>query len=953
MLSLFSYNDTTMNNMFRDLSEYENLNVKELLLHHRIEEIQNTKKNTKVEKMKQENLKKKQQKLIDDDKKRLDYYKQFTFVTEEIIEELRNFKTDYGKERMKYKLIQLAVKNEDTPTIIELFLQIIHSEPTNENERKLKKKIQKKMDEIDYKKYQFQHLSNRLPPLDFYNEYQKKLDPWQVDVLNQVDKGQNVLICARTSMGKTWLSMYPALIGKKTLFIVPTKPLAYQVCSVFKKFLNGKTSILVKDYFQTCQDSVVLVGTPQEIERNLPILDMDFEFLVCDEVHNLNNYDGDCYERLIKIFSPFCKFMALSATIGNSHEIKQWFETISGNSVKLIQYSTRFLNHQRHIWSDGTLEKIHPFSCLRFEDITNEFLQKNLPLTPKDNIEIFKCLQKELGKKETADIQVRNIFKEDNKRLTLDDSKYYEDILKKEIIKLKKNNPEKVKEILEKFYKDVVYDDDINLYSLFKQIKNSNLTPCILFQLNSDYCKEIFQKIVYYLENLEKKSHPYYYDNLEYLADYYKKFMEKSKKIESGIKLGKDEDKDKKDQILKEFHLKETQIFQNDFTSRIEKQKKTVRQDTTITSKIKNIQIRNLDKQLHQILETNTIKFYDKFEKHPEFCMNTNEPMTAQTIRTIKKQIQENLKITVEYTNVFMQGLKRGIGIYTEDMPEIYNQIVQSLAQNKQLGFVISDKTLGLGINMGFRSSCIFGYKDSKYFSKNDYEQLIGRAGRRGQDTEGHIIYCDVDWKTLMRGELGTIMGEQNIIYDYNVVTKISKHTPEQISNVFKNFLNKNIPKIDSTNISTTFYDNPIDNKLLWQLKEYKNRSHILINNLDKLEMMYTVNESQVIKTDMYLSFIKLLVFIFKQLEENCSKSIDISHDTVSFDDYYTDYFKEFKSTKFTKNTYIKLTYEILYIIQTIHNLIKDCRYYQNISLVLNNVFKYIIQIINNNQTLN
>ena len=80
-------------------------------------------------------------------------------------------------------------------------------------------------------------------------------------------------------------------------------------------------------------------------------------------------------------------------------------------------------------------------------------------------------------------------------------------------------------------------------------------------------------------------------------------------------------------------------------------------------------------------------------------------------------------------------------------MPPTYNMIVQSLAQNGKLGFVIADVSLALGINMPFRSSCILGYKDSNHFDVYNYLQMIGRSGRRGQDREGHIIYGNVDWK--------------------------------------------------------------------------------------------------------------------------------------------------------------------------------------------------------------
>ena len=945
MLSLFTYDDNNMNNMFRDLAEYENLNVKDMLLAHKTEE-KSKKSTSKIEKIRAENNKNKEQKLIDDDKKRLEYYNQFKNIDENLIEELKFFKTSWGKERMKFKLLNLAVKNENTSSIIELFLQIIHSEPINDFETKLKRRIQKKMDKIDYKKYQFQYLYNRLPPLDFYNDYQKKLDDWQIKVLKLIDQNKNIIVCARTSMGKTWLSMYPALIGKKTLFIVPTKPLAYQVCSVFKKFLNGKTSIIVKDYFQKSNEEIVLVGTPREIEQKLPNIKNDFDLIVCDEVHNLNNYDGDCYERLIKLFSHRSSILALSATIGNSHELKQWFESISEKTFSLIQHSTRFLNHQRYIWNDK-LELIHPFSCLTFDDITDEFLSSNLPLTPKDNIEIFDSLKKEIGEQETNKIKVKEIFPSDNQRLSLDDSKQYEDILKKKIIELKKTKPEALKTIINKFYKNISYDEDLNIYSLFKNIKKFNLTPCILFQLNSEYCKEIFEKVIYYFESLEEKSYPYYYNNLEYLHEYYITYTNKYKKMVSGIKLGRDEGEEKKERIIKEYEENELTSFQHNFTNKVNKQMKNISKSNDITEKVKNIQLKNLSLQLNKVLKSNIIKDYDRFEKHPDFCMNTNEPMTAQEIRTIKKQIEYNLGINVEYTNVFMQGLKSGIGIYTEDMPEIYNQIVQSLAQNKQLGIVISDKTLGLGINMGFRSTCIYGYKDSKIFGKNDYEQLIGRAGRRGQDTEGNIIYCNVDWKILMRGELGIVTGKTNILYDYNVLTTISDYKIENTNKIYKNFLNSEI-NFQIENIQETFYIDKIDNKLLWNLKEYKNRTHILIKNLDKIEMIY---KSDTINKNLLYDFKKIIIYIFKELNDSTCKEIEISKNIELI--IYSEYFKQLQKGKFNTENYIKLTYEIMYIIQIIHNTIIECRFYKNTTQLLQMSFINMKNIININQSLN
>ena len=120
-------------------------------------------------------------------------------------------------------------------------------------------------------------------------------------------------------------------------------------------------------------------------------------------------------------------------------------------------------------------------------------------------------------------------------------------------------------------------------------------------------------------------------------------------------------------------------------------------------------------------------------------------------------------------------------------MPAVFNMIVQRLAQNGELGFVVADDQLALGINMPFRSTCILGYKDSKDFDKYNYLQMIGRAGRRGKDKEGHIIFANVDWKNLMKSKLIDINSNYKHIENYKVLSIFNSEFKEHVDNVFIN----------------------------------------------------------------------------------------------------------------------------------------------------------------------
>ena len=105
--------------------------------------------------------------------------------------------------------------------------------------------------------------------------------------------------------------------------------------------------------------------------------------------------------------------------------------------------------------------------------------------------------------------------------------------------------------------------------------------------------------------------------------------------------------------------------------------------------------------------------------------------------------------------------LKRGIGIYTEDMPEEYKWILQKLMDEKKIGIVISDRTLCLGIDLPIRSSLLLGLSGSKEFTIDDYLQMSGRAGSRGKDDRGNTIFYNLDYKKLMKGELPNIIGSE------------------------------------------------------------------------------------------------------------------------------------------------------------------------------------------------
>ena len=161
-------------------------------------------------------------------------------------------------------------------------------------------------------------------------------------------------------------------------------------------------------------------------------------------------------------------------------------------------------------------------------------------------------------------------------------------------------------------------------------------------------------------------------------------------------------------------------------------------------------------------------------------------------------------------------------------MPDEYNWILQRLMSEKKLGIVISDRTLCLGIDLPIRSVALSGYKDPNY-TTSDYLQMSGRAGRRGHDNQGNIIFHGIpNYLELMKGNLPKLVGSQvKLGESYSVIKDINKNiSMDNLS--WRIDLKENDIKSDITI--------PIKiQKLAWLLRYYEN-SFQFLNEMNKME---------------------------------------------------------------------------------------------------------------------
>ncbi|KAH7173100.1 hypothetical protein DER46DRAFT_644793 [Fusarium sp. MPI-SDFR-AT-0072] len=86
-----------------------------------------------------------------------------------------------------------------------------------------------------------------------------------------------------------------------------------------------------------------------------------------------------------------------------------------------------------------------------------------------------------------------------------------------------------------------------------------------------------------------------------------------------------------------------------------------------------------------------------------------------------------------------IDALRRGLGVHHAGMNLQYRRIVEILFRKGYIRLVVATGTLALGINMPCKTVVFSG--DSMFLSPQNYRQASGRAGRRGFDLLGNVVF--------------------------------------------------------------------------------------------------------------------------------------------------------------------------------------------------------------------
>jgi superfamily II RNA helicase len=144
----------------------------------------------------------------------------------------------------------------------------------------------------------------------------------------------------------------------------------------------------------------------------------------------------------------------------------------------------------------------------------------------------------------------------------------------------------------------------------------------------------------------------------------------------------------------------------------------------------------------------------------------------------------EPLKQMQQY-NALRALLDKGVAYHHSGLLPVLKEIVEILFGRGYIKVLFATETFAVGINMPTKSVVFTGfrkYDDSKegmrLLTTDEYIQMAGRAGRRGKDVRGNVIYLPCrepesveTMRTMMTGSQTTFQSRMTFYYDFLLKT--------------------------------------------------------------------------------------------------------------------------------------------------------------------------------------
>lgn len=607
-------------------------------------------------------------------------------------------------------------------------------------------------------------------------------DGWQRYVLDTIDKNQSLFITAPTSAGKTFISFYAMEKVLKAddegvlAYVAPTTALVNQIAAEihgrfsknYKHAGRSVWAIYTRDYrINNPTGCQILVTVPQMLQ-SIMLTPMHagknnswstrIKRIIFDEIHSIGQgKDGVVWEQLL-LQAP-CPIIALSATVGNPRELSDWLsltEMANANELVTIQHHHRYSNLRNFIYVppkvfcfsglparpgiytpglDGSnaFAFVHPVAslinrekrmpddlsleardCLRLWQTMSRYAtdKYNLPQSLHPD-RIFPLLVKKINV-----IKWEAELKEVLRQWMVDDRSPFDMVSRDLGSKLQHMMARDDMNAKHSCSKDCDHREvDVDCLSstilpVLVDLHAQDALPCLVFNYDRIVCETLARFTIEELcstENAWKASKSSWQKKIADFEQYQKELeiararaaKAPRKEPKKKKKRGEDEDEDEK-------------------VSKAERAREQANADVSVWA------------GFHPDAPVDGFHFAD---------------ITKLAMSELD-EIQTELRVC-KVPEWIVHGLERGVGVHHSGMHRRYLQIVEVLFRKGFLRVVLATGTLALGINMPCKTVVFAG--DSMSLTALNFRQAAGRAGRRGFDLLGNVVFVGLQMTKVFR----------------------------------------------------------------------------------------------------------------------------------------------------------------------------------------------------------
>ncbi|KAI9136750.1 hypothetical protein BKA69DRAFT_1128834 [Paraphysoderma sedebokerense] len=567
-------------------------------------------------------------------------------------------------------------------------------------------------------------------------------DGWQRIVLDKIDGRESILVVAPTSAGKTFSSFYAIenVLRESddgvVVYVAPTKALVNQIAAEivgrfsksYKHSGQSLFSVLTRDFRINnplkCQ---VLITVPEMLEIMLLQSDVvskwvpKLQRVIFDEVHTVAEINrGNVYDRIILI--------------------AHWLESISdahGHKFSVVRHNYRYSDLVKYVYcpeypfrsfnglsdeytAPTGLRHLHPFSALCHG---NAEIVDDLELTPREMVEVYDRMAAVASPDEgwtCTNLDIETFFDRDRPIKRADTIRYQTSL--RQVLRTWMDKPgarlsgtpfQKLMKALDGGIEDCISQLDQKLpctiedpsfwmraiVPLLREMNSSDLLPGLFFNYDrkmvEDFVRVVLDELVT-AEDAFKKSDPCWISKVKEKESW----MNEKEKGEKEFKKAASKMKGKmKEQLEREQMASATGTWHSSF---------------------------NPDDPL------------------PQFSFGNQKCSITQTERLA--EIESIRKDTPEF---LIKALERGIAAHHAGLPRKYLQVVERWFRSRWIRVCFCTGSFALGINMPAVSSVFCG--SSVYLTALQYRQASGRAGRRGMDLRGNVIFLGLPVDKIRR----------------------------------------------------------------------------------------------------------------------------------------------------------------------------------------------------------